>query len=58
MSVAQRQLAYADELMRLDRSRQLILIENLNPIFGNKVRWFEDDALKLLGRNLHEGSAQ
>lgn len=53
MSVAQRQLAYADELMRLDRSRQLILIENLNPIIGNKVRWFEDDTLKSLGRNLH-----
>ncbi|PTS74740.1 hypothetical protein DBR17_16670 [Sphingomonas sp. HMWF008] len=54
-AVAQRQLAYADELMRLHRGKQLILIENLNPIIGHKVRWFEDDALKLLGRNLHIG---
>lgn len=54
-AVAQRQLAYADELMRLHRGKQLIFIENLNPIIGNKVRWFEDDALKLLGRNLRLG---
>lgn len=52
-AVAQRQLAYADELMRLHKSRQLILIENLNPIIGNKRRWFEDETMKRLGRNLH-----
>ena len=52
-ALAQRQLAYADELMRLHKSRQLILIENLNPIIGNKQRWFEDETMKRLGRNLH-----
>lgn len=52
-AASQRQLAYADELMRMHAARELILIENLNPIIGTKVRWFEDDALKLLGRNLH-----
>lgn len=52
-SASQRQLAYADELMRLHGSKELILIENLYPILGTKVRWFEDEALKHLGVNLH-----
>ena len=51
-AMAQRQLAYADELMRLHKSRQLILIENLNPIIGNRQRWFDDETMKNLGRNL------
>lgn len=53
-AASQRQLAYADELMRMHDSKELILIENLNPIIGNKVRWFDDDALKALGRSLQE----
>lgn len=53
MAAAQRQLAYADELMRMHETKQLVLIENLNPIIGTKVPWFADDELKLLGRNLH-----
>lgn len=53
-SASQRQLAYADELMRMDDSKELIFINNLNPIIGTKVKWFEDDELKALGRNLHE----
>jgi type IV secretion system protein VirD4 len=53
-AASQRQLAYADELMRLHKTKELILIENLDPIIGTKVNWFEDDALKLLGRNLHQ----
>ncbi len=53
-AASQRQLAYADELMRMHGSKELILIENLNPIIGNKVRWFDDEALKALGRNLQE----
>lgn len=53
-SATQRQLAYADELMRMHESKELIFINNLNPIIGTKVRWFEDDELKLLGRNLHD----
>ena len=52
-AASQRQLAYADELMRMHRTKQLILIENLNPIIGTKVPWFKDDALKHLGVNLH-----
>ena len=46
------QLAYADELMRMHKGKELILIENLNPIIGHKVKWFEDEELKALGRNL------
>ncbi len=52
-AASQRQLAYADELMRMHATKELILIENLNPIIGTKVRWFEDETLKDLGRNLH-----
>jgi len=52
-AASQRQLAYADELMRMHGSKELILIENLNPIIGTKVRWFEDAQLKTLGCNLH-----
>lgn len=53
-SASQRQLAYADELMRMHETKELILIENLNPIIGRKVRWFEDETLKRLGRNLFD----
>ena len=56
-SASQRQLAYADELMRMHRTKQLVLIENLNPIIGNKVPWFEDDQLKTRGINLHRTDA-
>lgn len=48
----QRQLAYADELMRMPQDRQLILMSNMNPIMAKKVPWFEDPALKGLGVNL------
>jgi len=53
-SATQRQLAYADELMRMHESKELIFINNLNPIIGTKVKWFEDETLKALGRNLHQ----
>ncbi len=52
-SAIQRKLAYADELMRLPKHRQLILIENHHPIIGTKVTWFKDEQLKALGSNLH-----
>lgn len=48
----QRKLAYADELMRLPKHRQLIFIENHHPIIGSKVNWFEDEELKALGFSL------
>ncbi len=58
-AAAQRKLAYPDELMRMHAGRQLVLIENHHPISGQKLRWFDDAELKLLGRNLHaEGGAR
>lgn len=48
----QRKLAYPDELMRLPKGKQLLFIDNLNPIQSYRTPWFEDDALKALGRNL------
>ncbi|MCW3847377.1 type IV secretory system conjugative DNA transfer family protein [Sphingomonas sp. LB-2] len=52
-SHVQRKLAFPDELARLDRGRQLVLIENHNPILAQRLPWFDDPKLKLLGRNLH-----
>lgn len=52
----QRQLAYADELMRMPKDKQLLLIDNLNPIIGTKQPWFENPDLKDLGVNLHDQS--
>lgn len=49
----QRNLAYADELMRMPKSRQLLLIDDLNPILANKQPWFKNPDLKDLGVNLH-----
>jgi len=48
----QRNLAYPDELMRLPRNKQLVLIENLNPISARKIVWHKHELLKTLGRNL------
>ena len=53
-ATTQRKLAFPDELMRMKQSRQLVLIENHSPIIADKVRWFEDDALRALGRDLHK----
>ena len=52
LDVAQRNLAYPDELMVLRKNRQLVLVENLNPIAGEKVAWFQDEKLKSLGISL------
>lgn len=49
----QRKLAYPDELMRLGKDKQLILMENMNPIIAQKRPWFDDPDLKELGKNLH-----
>lgn len=49
----QRKLAYPDELMRMHKSKQLLLIENMNPILAQKLPWFDDPELKDLGVNLH-----
>lgn len=52
-AAAQRKLAYPDELMRLPQDKQLVFIENMNPIIATKVDWFEDEKLKSKGVNLH-----
>lgn len=51
-AAAMRKLAYPDELMRLPRGKQLVLIDNLNPIQSYRTAWFEDENLRDLGRNL------
>jgi len=55
---AQRNLAYADELMRLPKNRQLLLIENLDPIMADKLRWYTDPRLAPLGNNLQPSAAR
>ena len=49
--VVQRHLAFPDELMVLRDNKQLVMIENFNPIPGRKVLWYADDRLKGLGVN-------
>lgn len=48
--VVQRQLAYPDELMVMKPNQALLLVENLNPIRAQKVRWFDDPALGGMGQ--------
>ncbi|MDD3029384.1 MAG: type IV secretory system conjugative DNA transfer family protein [Alphaproteobacteria bacterium] len=52
VSEAQRQLAYPDELMALKRNDQIVFVENLDPIPGQKVVWYDHASLKSLGINL------
>nr|WP_298814029.1 type IV secretory system conjugative DNA transfer family protein [uncultured Roseibium sp.] len=49
----QRQLAYPDELMRLPKGKQLVFIDNLNPIMARKMPWYEDVELKELGVDIY-----
>jgi type IV secretion system protein VirD4 len=50
--IVQRQLAFADELMRLKHPQQLLFVEGSNPILANKLPWFDDPQRKALGVNL------
>jgi type IV secretion system protein VirD4 len=52
-SEAQRQLAYPDELMVLKNNDQIVFVENLDPIPGQKILWHKDATLKTLGVDLH-----
>ncbi len=52
-STAQQNLAYPDQLMRLDKGKQLLFVENMNPIIADKVAWFDDEKLRDKGVNLH-----
>ncbi len=45
----QRKLIMADELMRVDRNVQLVLVENLDPIAGRKIEWFSDERFRRHG---------
>jgi len=57
-AAAQRKLIYPDELMRLSKGKQLVLIEDLPPLMAKKVPWFDDDELKEMGVNLHPKAAE
>ncbi|HAT86935.1 MAG TPA: conjugal transfer protein TraG, partial [Rhizobiales bacterium] len=57
-TTAQRQLAYPDQLMRMDKGKQLLFVENMNPIIADKVPWFEDAELHDKGVNLHAEQAK
>lgn len=52
-TATQRNLAYADELMRLKPDQQLVFVEACNPIIGIKQPWFADPELSAKGVNLH-----
>lgn len=52
-AAAQRKLIYPDELMRMHERKQLVFIENMNPIQAKRVDWFKDPVLKRKGVNLH-----
>ena len=54
---SQRKLAYPDELMVLKGDRQIIFIENLDPIQADKVTWYQHPGLTTLGVNLHAPAA-
>ncbi|SNZ07409.1 type IV secretory system conjugative DNA transfer family protein [Cohaesibacter gelatinilyticus] len=53
-SAAQRKLAYPDELMRINTTKQIVFIENMYPLQAFKTPWFKDEALKSKGVNLHD----
>lgn len=53
-SGAQRKLAYPDELRRMSKDLQLLLIEDSDPIMARKIRWYEDPAFKDKGTNTHK----
>lgn len=50
---APRNLVLPDELMTMHRDRQILLIENMNPIAAGKTVWYNDPVLSPLGINLH-----
>ncbi|WP_273793496.1 type IV secretory system conjugative DNA transfer family protein [Brucella anthropi] len=53
-SAVQRKLIYPDQLMRMKRDRQLLLIENLDPIIARRTPWYRNPDLRDLGNNLHK----
>lgn len=55
--LTQRNLAFPDELMVMRDNKELVFIENFNPIPARKISWFDDEVLKKLGVNLKERQA-
>jgi len=53
-AASQRQLIYADELMRMRESNQLVFVDSMHPLIAQKLPWFKNDDLKSKGVNLHE----
>ncbi len=51
--LVQRHLAFPDELMVLRENKQLVLVENFNPIAGKKILWHKETYLRALGISLH-----
>jgi len=47
-----------DELMMMRENKQVVLIENFNPVPGYKVPWFRDPELSKLGHNLRVEKSQ
>ncbi len=39
--------------MRLPKGKQLVFIDNLNPIMARKMPWYEDVELKELGVDIY-----
>lgn len=52
--LVQRPLVFPDELMVLRDEKQILMVENYNPIPGKKILWHRNQQLKSLGVNLHE----
>ena len=55
--VAQRPLAYPDELMVMRDNKQVMFVENFNPVPARKIKWYEDQNMKRLGVNLNDKPA-
>ena len=47
-ALTQRPLVFPDELMRMDRTAQILFVEGANPVLGDKIVWYEDEILKAL----------
>lgn len=55
--VAQRPLAYPDELMVMRDNKQVMFVESFNPIPAKKIKWYEEPNMKGLGVNLNDKPA-
>lgn len=53
-AASQRKLAYPDELMRMHERKQLLFIENANPITARRDPWFLDEELKAKGVDIRK----